>query len=62
MEDIARLIPQQETEIIELEKRRKKQAEMLARIKEEGLVFSREGDREGEEDRDGEVGRGVMVE
>ncbi|KAK0673691.1 RNA polymerase II transcription mediator complex subunit 9-domain-containing protein [Cercophora samala] len=46
MEDISRLIPQQENEIAQLEKRRKKQAEMLAKIKEEGLVFSREGERD----------------
>ncbi|KAK4176489.1 RNA polymerase II transcription mediator complex subunit 9-domain-containing protein [Triangularia setosa] len=54
MEDISRVIPQQETEIVKLEERRKKQAEMLARIKEEGLLFSRSAELEGERGESGE--------
>ena len=50
--DIGRTIAQQEKEIQELEERKRKQVEMLARIREEGLQFARleqsRADEEGE--------------
>ncbi|CCC09661.1 hypothetical protein SMACR_03694 [Sordaria macrospora] len=50
--DIGRTIAQQEVEIKELEERKRKQMEMLARIREEGLQFARleqsRADEEGE--------------
>ncbi|KAK1783321.1 RNA polymerase II transcription mediator complex subunit 9-domain-containing protein [Copromyces sp. CBS 386.78] len=50
--DIGRTIAQQEAEIKELEERKRKQVEMLARIREEGLQFARleqsRADEEGE--------------